>query len=155
MHIDVVGGLYAELCIRPAWTQLYGSAGRAAVAIASMETEVTLHTYATEATVEDFNLVTPWLPARVTLEVTRSNTTVGFKYLHDFANPVITGVPASQLEPIHVVADRIVRFGMLEGDAVVAAEWAVYDPQKAGANARFSDNGSTAKHLALQIPYEI
>lgn len=149
MRIHVVGGLYSEFCTRPSWTQLYGSAGRAAVAIASMATEVTLHTYATPDAVREFQLVLPWLPATVALNVTHCDTTVAFQYLHDSAVPSISGLPPSQLAPIRLKEDKVVRFGMLEGDAVVEAEWAIYDPQKAGASIRFADNGSTAKHLAI------
>lgn len=149
MHIHVVGGLYSEFCTRPSWAQLYGSAGRAAVAIASMATEVTLHTYATPSAVREFQLVLPWLAATVSLAVTPCETTVAFQYLHDSAVPSITGIPIPHLAPIQIKEERVVRFGMLEGDAVVDAEWAVYDPQKSAADIRFGDNGSRATHLAI------
>ena len=43
------------------------------------------------------------------------------------------------------------RFGLLEGDAVVKADWAVYDPQNMGMVVPFGANGSTANHLALVL----
>jgi nucleoside 2-deoxyribosyltransferase len=50
-----------------------------------------------------------------------------------------------------VCEERVVRFGMLEGDAVVDAEWAVYDPQNESSAEPFCSNGSTAKHLAMVL----
>src|SRR6185437_7667073 len=38
-----------------------------------------------------------------------------------------------------------------EGDAVVHAEWAVYDPQNEQASEPFRANGSSADHLALVL----
>jgi nucleoside 2-deoxyribosyltransferase len=40
---------------------------------------------------------------------------------------------------------------MLESTAVVDADYAVYDPQNQNSTERFSENGSTAKHLALVL----
>ena len=48
-------------------------------------------------------------------------------------------------------ADHVVRFGMLEGEGVVDAEWAVYDPQNMGVATPFAQNGSSAKNLALVL----
>lgn len=44
--IHVVGGCYREVCLSPEVTQFYGSAGRAASAIAARSSAVTLHTMA-------------------------------------------------------------------------------------------------------------
>src|SRR3546814_6653305 len=40
---------------------------------------------------------------------------------------------------------------MLEGDAIVKADRAVYDPQSAFSTPRFTDNGSQANHLAIVL----
>ena len=45
MTIHVVGGVYREYCVHPRWNEIYGSAGRAALAIATMGTSVVLHSY--------------------------------------------------------------------------------------------------------------
>ena len=42
--ITVVGGVYVEQCVEPFWSDVYGSAGRAAAAISAAAT-VTLVTY--------------------------------------------------------------------------------------------------------------
>ena len=151
MTIHVVGGLYREFCVRPLWDQLYGSAGRATAAIATMRSDVTFHTYANPIAVDEFRNYAVQLPSRVTVEAVPCNTTISFRYLHDSSQPDIYGVPDVPLDPIEVTAEKVVRFGMLEGTAVVDAEWAVYDPQNAGSAERFGENGSRAKHLALVL----
>jgi hypothetical protein len=50
-----------------------------------------------------------------------------------------------------VAAENVVRFGMLEGDAIVHADRAVYDPQNVAFPTHFGANGSRAKHLALVL----
>jgi len=76
---------------------------------------------------------------------------VGFQYLHDMAAPDIFGRPTQLYPPLLVNEEKVVRFGMLEGDAIVNSEWAVYDPQNVGSVVSFSANGSKAKHLALVL----
>ncbi|GFZ66165.1 hypothetical protein PSE10B_26870 [Pseudomonas amygdali pv. eriobotryae] len=41
--ITIVGGVYRERCMRPAWDDIYGSAGRAATAIARFGGQAELH----------------------------------------------------------------------------------------------------------------
>ena len=76
---------------------------------------------------------------------------VGFTYLYDMAVPDIRGVPDKHYPPLIVTEEKVVRFGMLEGDAIVHAEWAVYDPQNVRKGQPFNANGSTAKHLAVVL----
>ncbi|VWC14597.1 integrase [Burkholderia lata] len=45
MTISVIGGTYDELCQFPLWRQTFGSAGRAAAAIASLGGSACLHTF--------------------------------------------------------------------------------------------------------------
>ena len=48
------------------------------------------------------------------------------------------------------VSDEVVlRFGMMEGSAVVSADRCVYDPQSAFDPQHFSANGSHARRLAI------
>jgi hypothetical protein len=53
-------------------------------------------------------------------------------------------------EPLLVDGKLVLRFGMIEGDAIVTAKRAVYDPQNARA-ARFAANGSKAEQLAIVL----
>lgn len=144
--IDVVGGVYREWCMRPGWREVYGSAGRAAVAIASMGSRVRLHAYTdplaktsmqAQAGLNGFELVAYDTAAAV-----------GFSYIHGLATPTITQ-PDKRLPALTLNADCIVRFGMLETDAVVAGDSIVYDPQNAVDPTPFGANGSTARRLAL------
>jgi len=148
-EIHVVGGVYHEHCIWPAWDQIFGSGGRAATALVSHVDNVTLHTYAHEdvkvefekaASVYQFNLVTA-----------ASSTGISFEYVHCMSTPVIRPAIAriNTHEPIEVSANAVLRFGMLEGSGKVAAKWCVYDPQSAFHPEPFWDNDSLAEHLAI------
>jgi nucleoside 2-deoxyribosyltransferase len=145
--ISVVGGVYREYCMHPAWREAYGSAGRAASALAAMEKPVTLHSYLDPASAT-------LLAERAALEGfsvdgTQVSSSVAFDYAHCLAVPTIFGVPPVPHPPMRVQAEKLVRFGMLEGDAIVQAKYAVYDPQNQGATVPFGANGSKAEHLAL------
>ena len=150
MGMHVVGGVYREYCVHPRWNEVFGSAGRAALAIATMGSPVTLHSYFGPRTLEVLQDKAAWLPD-LTIQDTQVPEGVGFNYLHDMAVPDIVGVPQDRYVPLHISEDRVVRFGMLEGDAIVNAEWAVYDPQNERSAEPFGANGSTAKHLALVL----
>lgn len=146
--IEVVGGVYREWCMRPGWREIYGSAGRAAVAMATMGASVRLHAYmdrrakesmSSQATLNGFQLA-----------AIDADSSTGFDYVHGLATPQITR-SESTFPPIQVSADQVVRFGMLESDAVVTADMAVYDPQNATGPAPFAQNGSSARRLALVL----
>lgn len=150
MTIHVVGGVYNEYCVRPAWNNLYGSAGRAAVAIAKMEADVILHSYFTQRSVDQFRADFVWHKKLQVVE-TLAETVARFWYLHDSAKPKIFERPAQMEKPLIVREAKVVRFGILDGDAVVDADWAVYDPQNMGTAIAFGANGSKANHLALVL----
>lgn len=149
MAIHVVGGFYKEYCTRPTWDETYGSGGRAAAAIASFGTDVVFHTYTSAASLAQLKLFEATY--RVSTQHLPIERTASFRYLHDLAKPEILHAPQQSVEPLHVSAQHVVRYGMLEGDAIVKAEWAVYDPQNQGAPVAFSKNGSMAQHLALVL----
>lgn len=150
MTLHVVGGVYQEHCVHPRWNEIYGSAGRAALAIATIGTPVVLHSYMGDKALQVINEKGVWLDAFQT-RPTKVSDIVGFTYLHDLAVPEIRGVPAHPYSTLTVSEEKVVRFGMLEGDAVVSAEWAVYDPQNGIQGQPFGANGSTATHLALVL----
>lgn len=152
MTIHVVGGVYYEHCVHPHWNELYGSAGRAAVAIASMESPVHLHSYFNKDSAKWF-IGAFGLLQTLTVHETRTCGTVSFRYVHDSAVPEIVPAHPLQLAAIPIKADKVVRFGMLEGDSVVDAEWVVYDPQNPVAAVPFGSNGSKAGRLGLVLNY--
>lgn len=53
--------------------------------------------------------------------------------------------------PIELSGEAVLRFGFLEGEAIVQANRAVYDPQTSINPATFADNGSSADELALVL----
>lgn len=153
MPIHVVGGVYHEYCVRPAWDNLYGSAGRAAIAIARMGVEANLHSYFTKQGAEQFRADFA-LQSNLSITQTTTSAMTRFWYLHDSAEPKVFN-SNGKIEHRRVVeAEKVIRFGILDGDDVVKADWAVYDPQRMGATIPFSANGSTATHLALVMNVE-
>lgn len=134
--------------MRPQWQEAFGSAGRAASAIASMGATVDLHSYF-DRTTRDV------IESRGALEGINIYSTpieeaIGFDYHHGLETPRIYG-PKEQFAPLRVNADKLIRFGMLEGDAVVHGDRVVYDPQNAIEPKPFSANGSTARQLAVVL----
>jgi nucleoside 2-deoxyribosyltransferase len=147
--IHVTGGAYLEFCIEPIWEQLFGSGVRAAAALSEMSDQLSLTTYigdAHRATLEsmaaafNFELMAASIPA-----------TIQFHYYHGLSEPRIR--PAlhmiNQAASQTVEAPNILRFGFLEGNAVVRGEYVVYDPQDAYNPRSFHENGSTAEKLAI------
>ncbi|MEP9400157.1 PfkB family carbohydrate kinase [Mesorhizobium sp. KR2-14] len=146
MHI--AGGLYHELCETPKWSARFGSGGRAAAAVSSLSPGSTLHTY----TRSDNSPGSDKLAGLgVQLRCSHSDIVIAFAYFHPLSQPHIEPQPGSipQQPPIHVSGDVVLRFGFLEGTAVVQAAQAIYDPQTALRPEPFGANGSTAKRLAL------
>lgn len=150
--IHIVGGAYEEQCMRPQWHEVFGSAGRAASAIASIAGKglVELHCYVDGRTRDVVD-------ARCSIEgVKLSDTmverTCSFRYHHGLEEPRIEA-PKRRYPPIHVKAQQIVRFAMLEGDAVVDGDRVVYDPQSVTNPETFQRNGSVARELAVILNY--
>lgn len=150
MTVHVVGGVYREYCVHPRRNEIYGSAGRAAVAIASMGTSVVLHSFMDDEAESVLAGKAVYFDA---FEL-RSRQICGgtrFRYLHDLAIPAISGIPEPDFGVLDVEEEKVIRFGMLDGDARVHARWAVYDPQNVRNGRSFRENGSTAEHLALVL----
>ncbi|HCF7021879.1 TPA: nucleoside 2-deoxyribosyltransferase [Pseudomonas aeruginosa] len=146
--ITIVGGVYRERCMRPGWDDIYGSAGRAATAIARFGGKAELYACVDSGT-QDV------VEARAAAEGFKFNGApaeagVTFEYIHGLANPDIRrGTHARST--LAVSGEKVLRFGMIDGTAVVNADFAVFDPQNADEPESFSANGSTAKHLALVL----
>ncbi len=148
--IAIVGGLYVEHCIQPLWSAVYGSAGRAAQCITSLiDGKISLYGYvATEIQKEVESLA---LDCEAILIPASSSQAICFDYLHPLSTPIISPAISriAANNAIEVNADIVLRYGMLEGDAVTRSRLAVYDPQSAFNVRRFSDNGSRAEALAI------
>ncbi|QHG88234.1 PfkB family carbohydrate kinase [Xanthomonas sp. NCPPB 1638] len=146
--ITVVGGVYRELCMHPRWDRFFGSGGRAASALATMDVPVELHTYVDHQAGESFAYEAAL--TGIDLHSIPIPVTPGFHYTHGLSVPVIYG-RHQENSPIRLRALNVLRFGMIEGDAIIQAERAVYDPQNAVDPKSFAANGSTATELALVL----
>ncbi len=148
--LTIVGGIYIERCIQPLWDAVYGSAGRAAHAVRDLiPGRIVLHSYVCPAMQTQAEHMASDCDA--TLVPAPAEHGVSFSYLHPMSVPIIR--PSLQSMKVHpaipVKADVVLRFGMLEGDAIVEADVAVFDPQSAFGVASFQANGSRARRLAV------
>jgi nucleoside 2-deoxyribosyltransferase len=147
--LAVVGGCYLESCREPHWSQLYGSGLRAAAALAQLNKSVTLLTYCDTNNLEILEAVTKTFDLQYKHEPRLQS--IRFSYHHPLSVPNISPLPSAINRPadLQLSSDNILRFGFIEGQAVVRADRAVYDPQSPNNPQQFKDNGSKAEHLAI------
>ena len=127
--ISVIGGVYGEECAFPLRKQVFGSAGRAAVALSPHFDSVALHTVLSD---QAASKALPNFDAYdVNVELHGGTQFISFEYLHCLAEPQIHPRPSKieQQSPFHVKGDLVVQFGMMECRPTVDAEICVYDPQ--------------------------
>ncbi|WP_168254117.1 PfkB family carbohydrate kinase [Rhizobium leguminosarum] len=147
-EIDIVGGIYREKCAFPYWDQLFGSAGRAAVALVGHVDAIRLHGALAEE--ETITAKAVFVDGEIDLRVTSREKPIVFDYLHSLSVPKI--LPDRDIRPVSMPAvegNVIVKFGMLESDPRVSGEYVIYDPQSSSNPISFSASGSTAKHLTI------
>jgi hypothetical protein len=146
--IQIVGGVYFEHCLRPAWHQLFGSAGRAAAILADAA-DVELHTYVDPQWRRDVEARA--LAFGFALHAHECPFSISFHYAHPLAIPLISPPlhKIDQQPTLDVHGSVVLRFGMLECDAKISGDRVVYDPQSATNPRPFHANGSTAEHLAI------
>lgn len=149
--LHIVGGVYRERCRwpMPETDQVFGSAGRAAAALQGTGIQRVLHTYVGPDLHDNIDLILGGFD--FFMEKHERTTDPVFDYVHCLAVPTITPnlVHIQRMPSLQIKEDRVVRFGMLEGDAVVDADMCVYDPQSAYVPVGFRANGSRANRLAI------
>ncbi|MCP2004986.1 UNVERIFIED_ORG: nucleoside 2-deoxyribosyltransferase [Buttiauxella agrestis ATCC 33320] len=147
--IDIIGGVYREVCIKPSINQILGSGGRASLAILNMGGTINLHSYLPTEFLSELNSSFKFTGTGFKINDLKTNNAITFKYNHglDPFNPPIV----SQMAPIEVSAQNILIFGMIESSSKVDGNFVVYDPQNTFSTEPFNKNGSTAKHLALVL----
>ena len=145
----IVGGLYQERCVVPEWNQLFGSGGRAAIALATLAPDIRLHCFVAD----DFKPRAQMAMAACGVELVAAPgpALLVFSYFHPSsrASWFDSGRAATALD---IRGDLVLRFGMIEGEALVTTDTAVYDPQFEPV--RFRDNGSTARRVATVLNEE-
>jgi nucleoside 2-deoxyribosyltransferase len=148
----ISGGTYLEYCVDPYWHELYGSGLRAAVALSKV-CDVELRTYGSVA--DNRTLTAISKSFGIECVIAERPESISFNYQHPLATPSVTPHISSipRQSSMKVEGSSVLRFGMLEGDAVVNAEFAVYDPQSPVNPEHFGRNGSRADHLAIVANY--
>jgi len=151
--IAIAGGTYVERCVDPPWDQLFGSGGRAASSLCALDDQITLITYVDDRHRPALEALAATLGFKI--NATSIQSTPSFSYYHGLSEPRIR--PNQQFlgksTPLVLEDSTILRFGFLEGDAVVRGERVVYDPQSAFDPRPFHENGSTARELAIVANY--
>lgn len=148
--MDIVGGIYRELCESPRWDKWLGSGGRAACALSGWRGRHVLHSYVTD---EQSKAVESFETLGVRVCAMPASHNVAFSYLHPLSRPGRAIVGSGRERALAVTANAILRFGFVEGDAQVIGDRVVYDPQTRDW-APFHANGSTANTLALVLNVE-
>jgi hypothetical protein len=145
--IAIVGGTYIERCQWPLWYELFGSGLRGAAALSGRDLDISLHTRISATCAPNLDLISAALGfAVVTSETSRLYE---FHYRHSLANPQCVGPSELPKTSLIVEADTVLSYGMMEGNAIVRAKRAVYDPQSPLSPKSFQGNGSSAKQLAI------
>lgn len=147
----ITGGAYYEECQFPPETDFFGPGIRAAAATESRSPSPnTLHTCVAEADLSTLNTYADTYNFEVS--VTEIPKTVTFDYLHNHSNNQIWPKRADQYDVTltGISGEAVLRYGLIEGTAVVSGERVVYDPQ-ASEPEPFHANGSSADELALVL----
>lgn len=145
----VAGGYYREICASPQHDEIFGSGGRAALAIASTGTDVEWYYYCPEAQKLDAPVALS-SPHLVHHPYT-SDEMVSFTYFHPLSDPNVRPIDMPRYNDIIVKGNNILRFGFMEGDAIVRGDKVVFDPQSPKKPLSFKANGSTANSLAIVL----
>ncbi|GLS17016.1 hypothetical protein GCM10007874_00310 [Labrys miyagiensis] len=147
--MEIAGGLYRELCLHPSWDVIRGSGGRAARALGNLSPNSRLHSYIESE--GGLDRVRQDLAIQATFAA--RDTPIVFGYFHPLSRPYLQPPRAEikKMPSLKVQGDAVLRFGFIEGDAIVAADRTVYDPQSAQNVDPFHQNGSSTNELALVL----
>ena len=145
----VAGGIYSEACVAPASVALFGSGGRAALALTGLTPKVVLHAFQPARLADE--VYPNFEPFGVEVRLYPSTDRVHFHYLHPLARPRISPVPLPTAAPVEVSGGEILLFGCLEGQFRATGGLVVYDPQTSVSPRPFKENGSSANRLAVVL----
>lgn len=123
----IAGGVYREECVVPHWSRIFGSGGRAAAAIARQSPGSSLYSYAYRGWIDDVHDTMRAMGIDAHLQPIDEE--VLFSYFHPLSVPQLHAARLTERSPLTLEGRAVLRFGFIEGDAVVNAERAVYDPQ--------------------------
>ena len=120
------------------------------MAVSALSPGSTLHSYIEDLDDESIAL---FEKQGIEMHLKQRPSKIEFIYFHPLSTPVMQPEADEILkqESIHVSADAVLRFGFIEGDAVVDGNRVVYDPQTWRHPDTFDSNGSKAKELAIVL----
>ncbi len=150
MMLEIAGGTYIEHCIYPEWHEIYGSGLRAAASLAlCCNNRVRLSSFVGKNKLLDVQAIAHSFGFDLIHGETSS--TIVFSYFHGLSTPHIWPHPIAipDTKPLIVKGSKVLRFGFIEGSAIVRGDRVVYDPQSPINPRPFSENGSEAKELAI------
>lgn len=147
--MKIAGGSYREVCQHPQWDALFGSGLRAAAALSSLSPGTELYTYGPETWRNDIAASAGAFSFNAFVHP--SPDEIAFHYFHPLSRVMILPQQRQSAPTFVVEGDVVLRFGFLEGDAIVHARAAIYDPQTGAEPPRFRDNGSTVDRLAVVL----
>ncbi len=144
----VVGGVYQERCRFPHWDRIFGSGLRAALALSELVPGIKFHGYVPETLADD--VAATLAPFGIVNRLQRSKVAFTFNYLNPFDRLGFVPEEWERSGPLCIEGetDAALRFGLMEGDVVVKARRAVYDPQSPKPTS-FSASGSEADELVI------
>lgn len=150
-RLKIAGGVYREICQFPERREILGSGGRAAACLGELAVDIELHAFMPQESEREVRLNLANYNFKLFLSPTKNF--ISFRWLHGLASPQQEPLLSvdDKIESFEISGDLVLRFGMVEGNAVVDADVAVYDPQAPLYARYFTDNGSRANKLAYVI----
>lgn len=146
--MNIVGGTYVELVLDHNWHELFGSGLRACCVLPNIA-NIKYYTYVGE----DYSSVLKHKASEFNISIAKEITipkTISFQYLTPLSEPLIINFPQIIDKTIEVCSDApILRYGMMEAEAICHGKKVIYDPQSPNAPQSYYANGSTAKELAI------
>lgn len=150
----VAGGSYHEKCQFPHNRDFFGPGLRAAAATQNiLPSRNQLHTCVAE---DDRDILNTYSSTfEFDPHTTEIPQPITFDYLHNHSGPRLLPREATNFQETlsGITGDAILRFGLIEGTAIVSGERVVYDPQDEHP-APFHANGSEAEDLAIVLNRE-
>lgn len=147
LKVKVVGGFYSEVCRFPHFFEYYGSGGRGAAAMPKGDVDVELFTFVDTEHLP--NLMAIAEASGFTAEPSAIESLYRFEYLHPLSAPVFYSPRQKPQDSLKVEGDVVLCYGMMEGQPLVKAKTAVFDPQSHLDAKLFSSNGSVAERLGI------
>lgn len=149
----VIGGTYDEFCFEPRWQYRFGSGLRGVLTMKGIDpsSKINYHTFGDK----DVNVyLKQFEDTGIVSHITEIPKGVRFHYDFPLSIPHIfprLDILSERKKKINVEGERILYYGMVEGNAVVNGKRVVYDPQSPSNPTPFSATGSTAEELAVVI----